>query len=135
MHSLSSTPPVYIRRAHQNASGSVVSEQMRFIHHVITYIVPATPCLPCTCMCLLSGLCAVCPVRLVCVVWVLYNVRLVCLVWGLYMYVLFVNVAFLSSYIHVYVHTCTCIASVLCTCISMYHTLCFCYIFTVPYTS
>ena len=32
MHSLSSAPPVYIRRAHQNASGSVVSELMRFIH-------------------------------------------------------------------------------------------------------
>ena len=37
----------FIRRAHQNASGSVVSELMRFIHHIITYmyIAPAT----CTC--------------------------------------------------------------------------------------
>ena len=43
MHSLSSTPPVYIYKAHQNTSGSVVSELMRFIHHIITYVVPATP--------------------------------------------------------------------------------------------
>ena len=41
-HSLSSTPPVYIHKAHQNTSGSAVSE-LRFIHHIITYIVPATP--------------------------------------------------------------------------------------------
>ena len=35
-HSLSSAPLVYIRRVHQNASGSVVSELMRLIHHIIT---------------------------------------------------------------------------------------------------
>ena len=33
-HSLSSAPPVYIQRVHQNTCGSVVSEQMRFIHHL-----------------------------------------------------------------------------------------------------
>ena len=38
-----SAPPVYIRKAHQNISGSAVSELMRFIHHIITYVVPATP--------------------------------------------------------------------------------------------
>ena len=43
MHSLSSTPPVYIRKTHQNTSGSAVSELMRFIHHIITYVVPAVP--------------------------------------------------------------------------------------------
>ena len=42
-NSLSSTPPVYIRKVHQNTSGSAVSELMRFIHHIITYVVPATP--------------------------------------------------------------------------------------------
>ena len=42
-NSLSSTPPVYTRKAHQNTSGSAVSELMRFIHHIITYVVPATP--------------------------------------------------------------------------------------------
>ena len=34
---------IYIRRVHQNTSGSVVSELMRFIHHIITYVVPVTP--------------------------------------------------------------------------------------------
>ena len=43
MHSLSSAPPVYIRKVHQNTSGSAVSELMRFILHIITYVVPATP--------------------------------------------------------------------------------------------
>ena len=42
-NSLSSTPPVYIHKAHQNTSGSAVAELMRFIHHIITYIVPAMP--------------------------------------------------------------------------------------------
>ena len=56
-NSLSSTAPVYIRKAHQNTSSSAVSELMRFIHHIITYVVPATPrainwarALTCTCM-------------------------------------------------------------------------------------
>ena len=31
MHSLSSAPPVYIHKAHQNTIGSAVSELMRFI--------------------------------------------------------------------------------------------------------
>ena len=43
MHQLSSTPPVYIHKAHQDTSGSAVSELMRFIHHIITYVVPAVP--------------------------------------------------------------------------------------------
>ena len=43
MRDLSSTPPVYIRKAHQNTSGSAVSELMRFIHHIISYVVPAVP--------------------------------------------------------------------------------------------
>ena len=44
LSSLSSTPPVYyICRVHRNTSGSGGSELMRFIHHIITYIVPATP--------------------------------------------------------------------------------------------
>ena len=43
MCNLSSAPPVYIRRAHQNTSGSVVSELMRFIYHIITYVVPVMP--------------------------------------------------------------------------------------------
>ena len=41
MHSLSSAPPVYICKAHQNTECSAVSELMRFIHHIITYVVPA----------------------------------------------------------------------------------------------
>ena len=45
MHSLSSAPAVYIR-AHQNASGSVVSGLMRFIHYIITYIAPAMYVMP-----------------------------------------------------------------------------------------
>ena len=40
--SLSSALPVYIHKAQQNTSGSAVSELMRFIHHLLTYIVPAT---------------------------------------------------------------------------------------------
>ena len=42
---LFSTPLVYIRKVHQNTSGSAVSELMRFIHHIITYmyVVPAVP--------------------------------------------------------------------------------------------
>ena len=42
-NNLSSTPLAYIRKVHQNTSRSVVSELMRFIHHIITYIVPAAP--------------------------------------------------------------------------------------------
>ena len=34
-HSLSSTPLVYVRKAHQNTSGSMVLEPKRFIHHSI----------------------------------------------------------------------------------------------------
>ena len=43
MLSLSRTPPVYIHKEHQNTSNSAVSELMRFIHHIITYVVPAKP--------------------------------------------------------------------------------------------
>ena len=55
MHNLSSTPPVYIRKVHQNTSGSAVSELMRYIHHIITYmymyVVRAVPrAINCACM-------------------------------------------------------------------------------------
>ena len=42
--SLSSTPPVYIQKVHQNCTnGSAVSELMRFIHHITTHVVLRWP--------------------------------------------------------------------------------------------